>query len=403
MEAVSTIGCMSALGDRLGDARRRRGFTQEQLAERSEVSVSTIRKLERGERDAARMVTVSALAGALGTPTSALLEEPAPPKDEPSTIDLGPLRAALTPVGKAEVAASPDDVAVLRRDYEDVYARYERNEFAATAAAVPGLIERTRAIHEADRAEAGETGRLLAYVWHLAGSLLTQLRQYDLAFFPLREAVTLARRGGHTIAEASIATGLAWLLMEQGRLRDTKALAVATADRIEPRMSRATAEELNAWGRLLLFGSGAAIRNNEPQQAKEILRLADSAAATLGGRRPRWSIGPFDRVVVARRQVENAVVLGEYHRALHASRRVPDSDADTTANRNRFLLDVARAHAGRRNYIEAFDTLRVIRRGAPEWLREQQYARDVVTQLLTSRARPVTDDARELADLLGLA
>lgn len=56
---------MSPVADRLGDVRRRRGMTQEQLAERAGVSVSVVRKLERGERNGGRMATLLALARAL--------------------------------------------------------------------------------------------------------------------------------------------------------------------------------------------------------------------------------------------------------------------------------------------------------------------------------------------------
>jgi len=47
-------------------------MTQEALAERSGVSVSVIRKLERGERDSAGLSTVRKLAFALGVPTMEL-------------------------------------------------------------------------------------------------------------------------------------------------------------------------------------------------------------------------------------------------------------------------------------------------------------------------------------------
>src|SRR6266536_4581908 len=58
-----------AIGDNLSRIRRRRGLTQEQLAERSTVSVSVIRKLERGDRDSASLPTLRKLAAALAVTT----------------------------------------------------------------------------------------------------------------------------------------------------------------------------------------------------------------------------------------------------------------------------------------------------------------------------------------------
>ncbi|MFJ2111000.1 helix-turn-helix domain-containing protein [Streptomyces sp. NPDC087850] len=53
---------MTYAGKKVKDARKRSGLTQRQLAEASGVSVSTIRKLEQGERSGARMETLHALA-----------------------------------------------------------------------------------------------------------------------------------------------------------------------------------------------------------------------------------------------------------------------------------------------------------------------------------------------------
>lgn len=397
-----------SIGARVGALRRRRGLTQEQLAERAEVDVSTVRKLEQGARDGARLSTLHNLARALDVRTSDLFGgggAPAPITADAGTVDLIRLREVLTPVGEPEVSQGEEapDLGRLRRSYEAIYARYERNEYEATAQAVPELITHARqGLANADGTQRGEAEQLLCYALHMAGSLLTQLRRFDLAYFPLREAVGLARDGGHLLTEASISTGLAWLLMEQGRLGDTAQVAVDTADRVEPRMSHATPEEINAWGRLLLFASGAAIRNNEPHEAADILRLTDTAAANLGDRRPRWSIGPFDRTIVARRQVENAVIAGDTRRALNVAEGIVNTDAPSSVNRNRYLLDVAHAHTAQRDYTEAVDVLRVIQHHAPEWLRHQGYARDIMARLLHSRARPVTDEMRELADLLAV-
>lgn len=394
------------IGERVGALRRRRGLTQEQLAEASGVDVSTVRKLEQGARHGARLDTLHSLARALDTRTSDLLGSGGatpPVKDDSNAVDLIRLRQVLTPIGEPGMSGDDPDLDQLRRSYEAAYRRYERNQYDATAQTAPGLIlDARRVLAAADKDQQAEAERLLAYTLHLAGSLLTQLRQYDLAYLPLREAVDLARQGGHVLAEASISTALAWLLMEQGRLDDTEEVAIGTADRVEPRMSQATPEEINAWGRLVMFGSGAAIRNNEPGKAADLLRLADTGAANLSERRPQWAIGPFDRCTVARRHVENAVILGDSRRALNLARDIVDTDEATSVNRLRYLLDVASAHTSQRNYSGAVDVLGGIRRDAPAWLAHQNYARTIMARLLHARAHPVTDEMRELADVLAV-
>ncbi|WP_251141204.1 helix-turn-helix domain-containing protein [Streptomyces sp. McG6] len=78
------------------DARKRTGLTQRQLAEHSGVSLSTIRKLEQGERSGARMETMHALARALRLPTMSLVTEPDEEGARAETRELWePVRAEL--------------------------------------------------------------------------------------------------------------------------------------------------------------------------------------------------------------------------------------------------------------------------------------------------------------------
>jgi hypothetical protein len=74
----------------------------------------------------------------------------------------------------------------------------------------------------------------------------------------------------------------------------------------------------------------------------------------------------------------------------------------TASNRNRHRLDVANAHVRLRRYPEAFEILQEIRRGNPEWLPHQRYARDVMSKIV-ERRRALAAEMREPADVFGLA
>jgi transcriptional regulator with XRE-family HTH domain len=60
-------------GEQLARLRRQRTLTQEQLAERAGCSADTIRRLEQGRRDSARLSTLEAIADALGVSTAAFV------------------------------------------------------------------------------------------------------------------------------------------------------------------------------------------------------------------------------------------------------------------------------------------------------------------------------------------
>lgn len=72
-------------------------------------------------------------------------------------------------------------------------------------------------------------------------------------------------------------------------------------------------------------------------------------------------------------------------------------------NWDRHRLDVARAHAMIGSHQDAMDELNTIRRASPEWLRHQQMARYIMSDILAGRKRTLTADMRDMAVHLGIA
>lgn len=96
------MGCEDerGLGDRIARFRVRRKLTQERLAERAELSVDVVRKLEQGQRQTARLSTINALARALDVEPSVLIGQPTTFEarqegDSPSVLAL---RQAVSPL-----------------------------------------------------------------------------------------------------------------------------------------------------------------------------------------------------------------------------------------------------------------------------------------------------------------
>ncbi|RDG37448.1 XRE family transcriptional regulator [Streptomyces corynorhini] len=103
------------LGTLLRRLRRRSGLTQERLAERSGVSVSTIRRLETGSSGDHRRGTLGLLADALDVgpeERAQLLATPATTRSEPARVPQ-PQEPATVPA--ARVADEPDHTAAQRR------------------------------------------------------------------------------------------------------------------------------------------------------------------------------------------------------------------------------------------------------------------------------------------------
>ncbi|MFF7938742.1 helix-turn-helix domain-containing protein [Nocardia gamkensis] len=380
------------LGERLRSVRKRSGLTQRELADSSGVSLSLIRKIEQGERDDTRMQTLRRLAVAMSCPLSALLG-PDPRLPENGNGELWhPARQALVTTAGPQSIDPPTE----RSMYESLAAAvklYHDNEYEQLARVLPQLI--------ADGREAPPLIR--SRILQLVGSVMVQTRQLQPARTALEQSLRDAEATGSVLDAASAVITLCWLLLVERRFEQVRTLAVSWADRIEPRLSVATTRELSTWGWLLLRGSAAAIRDNRPDEADDMIRLANAAAVAVkrdsGSYHQYWTT--FGPATVAMKRVENAIVDDRPDLALRLAGDVPPGLGPTSDNRNRHLLDVAAAHIELRDYDTAFDVLTQLSREARPWLIEQRFAKDLLGRIVAKR-RTLTPEMRELADLIRL-
>ncbi|SDT35066.1 helix-turn-helix domain-containing protein [Actinoplanes derwentensis] len=412
---------LSTLGDRIGRLRRPRGLTQEQLAEVAGVSVETIRKLERNDRTTARVETMNKLARALGVPTSALhgdsaeatVRREAGDDDELGLIEL---RRVLTPargIGGLVIAedfAGPITVDTVTRAVRYADALYHHDEYAAVLRALPQLLTDARhLIRDVAGDDQAVAYGLLSGAYRMAGKTLLQLRRLDLAHIALSASLDAAERSSDPSRVGAMAVrSMLWLLTRQARFGDASQLAIATADAIEPRFSRATPVALANWGWLLLYGSAAAARDARPDDAREQLDAAEAGAVRLGQlSMPEWDdveMGGFSLAKVGYMRTEAAVVAGEPGKALEIAARIEPSTVPTPSCRHRHQLDVASAHLQKGTAADnsaAGEVLLGLGRTAPTWLRNQRLAGDLVGQLAATRRRAMGEDLAQLTALVG--
>lgn len=388
----------SDIGTRLRDIRKRRGLTQQELATASKVSVSLIRKLEQGDLETTRMETARSLAVALRVPTTRLLDRGDAPSADAATTDLWleTRQTVIQPI--TDTAEDAPTIAGVRAATDAAQAARMRNQFSHLARALPALLRDAEALDES--AEARDTR---ARALMVAGATLTQVHQYDAAETALHRALDYAQ--DRALAAAAVASQC-WLATRQGRLGAARDLAIRWADDIEPRMSRATPDQLAAWGRLLLKVASIAVRDNRPGEAADALRLARSAAMATGyeiptaGHMAMW--GPMS---VAYIQAEVHAIRDEPEKVLEVAARLPvpassDSRRQLAAH-NRHRLDQAHAHVSLRQHGEAVQILSDIHRAAPQWLAQQRYARDVMGRIVETR-RTLSPEMRVLADAVAL-
>jgi len=397
---------MSA-GDRLKVARRAAGLTQEQLAERADVNVDTIRKLEQNQRQSMRVSTASALARVMGIETTALLLG-TPAEETRSDPQLQLIRQAMapaghfTPAGDIEEEDAAPALGALRRSVEDAWTLYHAGEFASLASILPTLITEAQvAAREHANGSTADAHAALAKVLQLGAHTMVQNQMEDLALLGLDRALTAAQRSGDPLLPAMITNSVAWVFLRTGRLADSERVAVATADGIEPAFRSSPPHHVAVYGGLLLSAATAAARHERYDTARDLLNVAQAAALRVGeDSTDRWTT-VFGPTAVAMQAVQVEAAAGEWPRMLQLAQRVPLSGKTPVSWKVRFLLDVAHAQAETRRDSDAIETLRDVRRLAPGWMQRHGLATAVVRELLARRHRPA--GVVTLADFLGIA
>lgn len=387
------------IGDRLREIRKRRGLTQQELAERSGVSLSWIKKLEQGEQQDTRLQTARKLAVVLSVPTSILVPPAAREAAMENAGNSNSMDAGWEPVRRALAGAStpqePPGIDSMARSMQEFSAVLRAQRFSQARDLLPGMLSGTQAL--------GEEGRdLHCWALHLAGYLLTHVRQFPDAQLAYERALDLAP--DQAVASV-IVNNQAWLLIRQGRLTDSRELVTRWADATEPRLSKASATEIAAWGWMLIQVAMTAVRDNRPGEAADALSFARAAADVIA-RKPHphdlRELRYFGPAVVAMKTAEVAAITDRPADVLAISRSLPaEGMRPNRDNWHRHLLDVAAAHARLHTDSDALDVLQGLHRDSPEWLAHQNYARDILAGII-ERRRTLTPEMRELADSLHL-
>ncbi|MGP9017156.1 helix-turn-helix transcriptional regulator [Streptomyces sp. BR1] len=388
---------MSTIGARVRELRKRAGLTQGELAKAAKVSRRTVEDLEQERGKTPRLETLRKLAVPLRTTTTFLQGDRSEDGNpDAATVDrwAGVRGALLGPpldVGELDAPPTVEGVRALLRETEPLFAG---DQFAALAVMLPPLLREAEALGPEGR-------RVRVRLLQLAGWLMVQTRQFEAADVALHRALD---DSADKLEGAATVNTLCWLLLRQGKLGAARELAVKWADDLEPRLSRATPDELSAWGWALLRVSAASVRDGRPGDAADALRFAHSAAVALG--REHAPDGDFLRtfgpVTVAMKRAENASVVQRPDEVLRLAERVPAGGLRPTSNNwNRHRLDVANAHVEMRNYGDAVAKLVEIRDESPEWLPNQRFAADILSKVV-KRRRTLTPEMRELSAVMRL-
>ncbi|WP_246234084.1 helix-turn-helix domain-containing protein [Streptomyces boluensis] len=360
-------------------------MTQEGLAEAADVSVGVVRKLEQG--GTASLPSLLSIASALGTDIAVLLGQQAPRRsmDRDERAALRTLSAAAHDAAIGIPAdTEPGTIDELRAVVQQADAAYWEGRYTELGALLGALLPEARARYDAAGSGDKEAAAgVLADVFQTAGMAANVWGSRDLAYAALTYGRQIAVQAGDDLRDAHLAATTAWVNLRDGRTSQSYALAVAQAERIEPKMSEHDPDRLSVYGQLVTNAAVAASRGGaDPDTAHEYLSQAHAVGARLGTEHARGRHAqPYGPLYAATQAMSIAVALGDTGGALRLMDTVRLDDTVPLATRARYGLDVALTHVESRRWEQAASTLEAVCTMAPGWVRHQMLPGVIISRL----------------------
>lgn len=206
------------IGDNLRYWRRRRGYSQEELAARAGLSVNVVRRLEQddetaGQRSGVRLESLYTRGARSSDGHVVLLAWSRAGGPGPDPFALLPIRVALTPplsiTGRPTTGRlhKEPDLRVQNGQLEEAVRSYHEHRYEGTALLLPEMIiQAHEAVAYYDRGEKHiEALRLRMGVLQLAGWFLTQVTPAsDLAYQAIKDAIVDANAVGDALEAAAV-------------------------------------------------------------------------------------------------------------------------------------------------------------------------------------------------------
>ena len=195
----------------------------------------------------------------------------------------------------------------------------------------------------------------MAATYQACSAALAKLGEPEAAWIAADRAMAAAERAGNPMLVAAGAFRLVFVFIAARHYDQAEETARTAADALRPLADQGDPQAMSLWGGLTLQRAVIAARVNDPDTAYGQLERASQIAGRLGEGRNDYNT-EFGPANVRLYEIAVAVELGDAGRALRAAAAV-DTSGLSAERRARMLIDVARAHAQRRQVDEAVAAL----------------------------------------------
>lgn len=408
----------------LAARREALGFTQEALAQKLGVELSTVGRWERGtltpqpwrRPDLAKILKLSLedLDGLLNPPGSPIAAERSLATRREVIVDAALLTGVIMAnqlVRTHSDASLPDSRRELVNDrptitsasalVTELHRTYQAARYADVAKRLPSAIATVDAlVAEGSANERREAFGLQCGVAVAAAKLATKAGDAGTAWEAAEQARVAAEAADDPFGQAAAAYQRACALLRAGRGDDAEQLAISAASD----MRAGDPRSLTWRGALTLISAIIAARRNDAAEASDRLDHADELARLLGadGNIGWTAFGPTNVLI---HRISVAVALNDPSGALSTAERLDITALPVGLNgrQAQFHLDNAWAHAqlgeDPHAVIHLLDTERV----APDLVQANPNARALIRDLLSRERRRALPGLRGLAVRTGVA
>ncbi|MEV1063514.1 helix-turn-helix transcriptional regulator [Streptomyces sp. NPDC050263] len=371
-------------GARIKHARKVRRLTQRELADLSNVSYSTLTKVEQGALPASPSV-IGALARALSVPVAELNGQPYLDELRADQLDglINPIREALN---LYDLGADPDvrprSVEELEAHADKLCAMVRATHIKQVAADLPGLIcEATTAAYAAP---ADRNWQLLASVYRTAYDVTTKLGFPDLCTVALDRMDWAAQRASDPVLGGMRQYLRALAYLRASDYKTGKRLISLGMSTLQQAESGRALEVVT--GQMHLGAAVLAGRDKDKAAAEGHLGEAARIAQRTGpAEKVHWlSFGPTN---VGVHRVSVLAELDLYAEAVHQAESVVIPDDWPPSRLSHHHAEVARAQMWTGGTEAAFKSLLAARKLAPQQTRYHPTVRETYAGLEAAKRR----------------
>jgi transcriptional regulator with XRE-family HTH domain len=380
-------------GWRIADARKARGLTQQELAARAHVSLSLLRKVEQGSRDATPAL-VAAVANTLEVAVSALTGQPYDQhgrrRDRIHAL-IPALRSALTYWDlPPEPGGTQRPWQALLADVKQAARLRRLAQHIALAELLPSLLmETVSAVHRSSAVTHERMYGMLTVLLFAAHSVTYKTGYEDLSAVVEDRLTWAASHSCDPLMGALAAWARTTSMLSAGSYSIGQQLLDRVRDEIEPGGRGNTAEALRVLGPLHLRSAILAARAGHSQTAREHVIQARQVADHIGGTDDdggwhQLSFGPSN---VGIHEVAIEIELGDAAAATTRARSLQLPSGLPPIRIGHHFVDLSRAYLWTGDRDGALRSLYNARKLAPQQTRHLPTTREVTRQLVRAHSR----------------